>query len=269
MSGGPARPTLVLWHPGLVPDLADKRRVQSFWDRKPCGSAHATAPEGTLDYFRQVERKRYHLEPFIEEYADFESTRGKRVLEIGVGLGTDFVRFARAGAEVFGVDLTERSVSLVRDRLALEGLDGDVQVGDAESLPFEDGTFDVVYSWGVLHHTPDPAQAIREAVRMVRPGGRLCVMLYARRSWVAFGLWARYALLRGRPGRSLSWAVANHMESAGTRAYLPSEIPELFGRLPGLRVEHVGTPYDRRVAGPLASLTGRRLGWFLVIQASG
>lgn len=252
-----------------VSDLAEKRRVQGFWDRKPCGSAHTTAPEGTSDYFRQVEQRRYELEPFIEDYADFESTRGQRVLEIGVGLGTDFVRFARAGATAVGVDLTETAVSLVRERLALEGLDGHVSVADAEDLPFEDGGFDVVYSWGVLHHTPDPAKAIREAVRMVRPGGRLCVMLYARRSWVAFGLWARYGLLRGRPDRSLSWAVANHMESAGTRAYLPSEIRELFGPLPGLTIEHVGTPYDRRVGGPLASLTGRRLGWFLVIRAFG
>jgi hypothetical protein len=99
----------------------------------------------------------------------------------------------------------------------------------------------------------------------VKPGGRVCVMLYARHSWVAFGLWLRYALLRGRPWLSLADVVAGHMESVGTRAFTRAELRELFGGLSELQVEHVGTPYDRRVAGPLARLTGRRLGWFLVV----
>lgn len=241
--------------------------MRRFWERKPCGSAHATAQEATKEYFDQVERRRHELEPFIAHYAAFESARGQRVLEIGVGLGTDFIRFARAGAEVVGVDLTERAVSLVRERLAVEGLEGDVHVADAERLPFESDTFDVVYSWGVLHHTPDQSAAIGEAVRMVKPGGRICLMLYARRSWVAFALWARYALLAGRPDRSLAWAISNYMESTGTRGYTPREIRGLLAELPGLTIEHVGTPYDRRVAGPLASWTGRRLGWFLVVRA--
>jgi ubiquinone/menaquinone biosynthesis C-methylase UbiE len=186
------------------------------------------------------------------------------VLEVGVGLGTDFTRFARAGAKVTGVDLTERSIELVRERLATEQLEGDLMVADAEALPFESGSFDVVYSWGVLHHTPRTEQAIREVLRVVKPGGRVCVMLYARHSWVAFGLWVRHALLRGRPWLSLADVVAGHMESVGTRAFTRAELRTLFGELTELQVEHVGTPYDRRVAGPLARLTGRRLGWFMV-----
>lgn len=251
-----------------MPAASDaKSAVREFWERKPCGSTHATAHEGTKEYFAQVERRRHELEPFIEHFADFRSADGLRVLEIGVGLGTDFIRFARAGAEAVGVDLTERAVSLVRERLALEGLQGDVRVADAEQLPFESGTFDIVYSWGVLHHTPDQPTAIREAVRMVKPGGRICLMLYARRSWVAYALWSRYALLKGRPRRSLAWAIANHMESTGTRGYTPSEIRSLLSDLPELTIEHVSTPYDRRVAGPVAAWTGRQLGWFLVVRA--
>ena len=180
---------------------------RAYWEADPCGAAHGEAPEGTPEFFAQVERKRNELEPFIARYADFPLTRGQRVLEIGVGAGTDFMRFARAGADATGVDLTEHAIRLVRQRLDNEGLQAHLQQADAEALPFEDEAFDRVYSWGVLHHTPDTARAVREAVRVLAPGGRLCVMLYARHSWVAYGLWAKHALLKGRPTRSLatSW----------------------------------------------------------------
>lgn len=243
-----------------------KERVRVFWDTKPCGAKHSEAPEASQEFYDEVERRRHELEPFIGHYAGFASARNKRVLEIGVGLGTDFVRFARTGAHVTGVDLTPRAVELVRRRLELEGLKGDVRVADAEHLPFDSRTFDRVYSWGVLHHTPDTPRAVQEAIRVLKPGGELCVMLYARRSWVALGLWLRYALLPGRPRTSLAEVLANHMESEGTKGYTARELREMFSGLVDLRVEHVATPYDRRVVGPVAGPTGRFLGWFVVVR---
>lgn len=243
-----------------------KAEVRDFWQHRPCGSKHADAPEGTPEFYAEVEGARERLEPFIATYADFTSTRGKEVLEIGVGLGTDLTRFARAGARVTGVDLTERAIENTRRRLELAGVASDLCVADAERLPFDDASFDVVYSWGVLHHTPHPELAMAEAVRVLRPGGRLCVMLYARRSWVALGLWLRHAALVGRPWRSLSYVIAHHMESEGTRAYSRAELRTAFSGLESLTVEHVVTPYDRRVAGPLARLISPRLGWFLVVR---
>jgi ubiquinone/menaquinone biosynthesis C-methylase UbiE len=243
-----------------------KEQVRSFWSRTPCGSWDATAQEGTREYYDQIEARRYELEPFIHDYADFASTRGQQVLEIGVGLGTDHVQFARAGAELHGVDLTERGIELLRNRLEQEGLSSELQVADAEQLPFADDRFDVVYSWGVLHHTPDTPRAIREAIRVLRPGGRICVMVYARHAWVSYGLWARHGPLSRRPFRSIADVLYHHMESLGTKGYTKREARRMFSGIEQLRIEKVATPYDVEYAGGLARLTGRQLGFFMVIR---
>lgn len=241
-----------------------KERVKSFWEEEPCGVVHAAAPEGTSEFFAQIERTRNELEPFIAEFADFEGARGKRVLEIGVGAGTDFIRFVRAGAVATGVDLTEHAVALVRRRVELEGFEASLRTADAEALPFDDGTFDRVYSWGVLHHTPDTARSMHEAIRVLRPGGELCVMLYARHSWVAYGLWVRHALLAGKPRQSLADVLSSHMESDGTKGFTKAEMRNLCTGLEDLRIDKVPTDYDRQISRGLARLTGNQLGWFLV-----
>jgi ubiquinone/menaquinone biosynthesis C-methylase UbiE len=243
-----------------------KRRVRDFWQREPCGSTLTYLEPGSPEFFAEVERTRYSAEPFISEHADFAGAAGKSVLEIGVGLGTDFIRFARAGARMTGIDITPRAVELVRGRLRLEGLEAEVLVADAERLPFADGSFDRVYSWGVLHHTPDTSTAIREAIRVTRPGGELCVMLYGRRSWAAAGAWIRNALLRRRPFKSISQVLAESIESEGTKGYTQRELREMFRALQNLRVESVVTVYDKRYFGPLTRITGNRFGWFRVIR---
>lgn len=243
-----------------------KEEVRRFWNRTPCGSWDATAPEGSREYYDQVEARRYELEPFIKDLAGFDATRGQKVLEIGVGLGTDHVQFARAGADLHGVDLTEKGIELVGRRLELEGLRSELQVADAEGLPFADDRFDVVYSWGVLHHTPDTPRAIREAIRVLRPGGRLCLMVYARHAWVSYGLWFRHGPLSRRPLRSLSDVLHHHMESLGTKGYTKREMRRMVGGLDELDIRKVVTPYDREYAGPLAGLAGGLAGFFLVVR---
>lgn len=246
-----------------------KGAVRAFWEDKPCGSKHASTTEGTPEFFEEVAAARDRLEPYIARFAAFDDTAGKEVLEIGVGLGSDHVRFARAGAVLTGVDLTPAAIDLTQRRLALEGLWSDLSVADAEALPFHDRSFDVVYSWGVLHHTPDSDRAIREALRVLRPGGRACLMLYARRSWVGAGLWTRYGLLRGRPWLSVARILAEHLESPGTKAFTRRELEARFARLDDPTFERALSPADRKVAGPLAAATARWLGFYFVVRGAG
>lgn len=233
-----------------------KADVANFWEREACGERYGTDQDVI----------RYALEPEILATADFASGSDKRVLEIGVGMGADLVRWALAGAEVTGIDLTHRAVAITRQRLSERGLQGEVRQADAEDLPFGDGSFDIVWSWGVLHHTPRADLALVEATRVLRTGGRYAVMVYHRRSWLAFAAWVRWGLLRGRPVMSLSRAVA-HVESPGTRAYTVAELRALLGPfLDQLQVRPVLTHWDRKVAPGIAAATGDRFGWFLVVE---
>jgi SAM-dependent methyltransferase len=160
-----------------------KERVRAFWQAHPCGTKFSDAEMGTREFFERVEAHRYTKEWHIPSAADFAGTKGLRVLEIGCGLGTDGAQFAEAGAIYTGVDLTEAAIDLARKRFQLFDLPGEFRVADAENLDFADESFDVVYSHGVLHHTPDTAAAVAEVHRVLKPGGRAIVMLYHRGSY--------------------------------------------------------------------------------------
>ncbi len=160
-----------------------KERVRAFWQAHPCGTKFAEASPGTRRFYELVEEHRYRKEWHIPAAADFSSARDKRVLEIGCGLGTDGAQFALAGADYTGIDLTDAAVDLARQRFDVFNLPGTFRTADAENLDFPDESFDVVYSHGVLHHTPDIVRAVQEVHRVLRPGGRAVVMLYHRDSY--------------------------------------------------------------------------------------
>jgi SAM-dependent methyltransferase len=167
----------------IDPSQELKERVRAFWQEHPCGTKFSDAEMGTREFFDRVEAHRYGKEWHIPIAADFSSTRGLKVLEIGCGLGTDGAQFAKAGADYTGIDLTEASIELAKKRFELDGLKGEFRVSDAEMLDFADETFDLVYSHGVLHHTPETGAAVREVHRVLKPGGRAMVMLYHRGSY--------------------------------------------------------------------------------------
>jgi len=174
----------------------DKAETQKHWNAEPCGAATAAGLEpGTDEFYRKVEAERYeHYAPWLKGAVDFTAFSGQKLLEIGPGLGTDHAQFARARARTFAVDLTTTHLQLTRRRFALEGLTTGLARADAENLPFLNASFDAVYSFGVLHHTPDIATSIVEVRRVLRPGGVAIVSLYHRHS--AF-YWFATMLCRG------------------------------------------------------------------------
>lgn len=240
------------------PRLGNIHDVQRFWDDEACGER-----DGALQ-----EERRYAKEPEIFDFASFESARGLDVLEIGVGMGADFIRWLFAGARPIGIDLTHRAVRITADRIR-ERMDIEqppLAVADCEHLPFADRSFDVVYSWGVLHHTPDTSAGIAEAIRVLRPGGAFKAMLYHRRSWFALAAWIRFGLLQGRPWRSASAAIS-YVESPGTKAFTRDEVASMLEGLVDVKVTPQLTHWDRRLFPGIAWLLGDRLGWHLLVEA--
>lgn len=167
----------------VAPGSQVKKQVQAFWQNSPCDSWFTDAERGTPEFYRTLDEHRYQVHRQLLSAVDFEKTRGLRVLEIGCGCGSEAERFARAGARYTAVDLTNAAVGITQRRFQLAALPGSFTQGDAENLPFADGSFDLVYSHGVLHHTPDTPRTIREVHRVLAPGGRAMIMLYYRDSF--------------------------------------------------------------------------------------
>ena len=277
VSGVSASPTLPEGASAL------KARVKAFWNRESCDTGQAHSEKFSREYFEQIEQWRYWDQPFIHSFAQFTRYRDKRVLEVGFGAGTDFIQWLRAGARVSGVDLTEEALANVRHRIQVYGLPQpeNLQVADAENLPFPASTFDLGYSWGVLHHTPNTEKALAELVRVVRPGGEIKIMLYNRRGMYAWKMWVKHALLKGRPWKSLRWVLWNHVESIGTKGYTEKEVRRMLTPLglTDIHMERFLTSNDRVISPGLLprlgdfvlayihALTGNRLGWFRGISA--
>ena len=204
-------------------DQALKQQVQDHWNRESCGEASAVV--GDVFDLSAQERERYLLEPYIMGFARFEDARDKDVLEIGVGMGADHLMWGRFGPRsLSGVDLTERAIEFTRRRLNEEGLVSDLHVADAEALPFNANSFDLVYSWGVMHHSPATQRCIDEAWRVLRPDGVARIMVYNKWSVIGMMLWVRYGLLTGRLGCPLADIYFDHLESPGTKAYTLAEV---------------------------------------------
>jgi ubiquinone/menaquinone biosynthesis C-methylase UbiE len=249
------------------------RTVRDYWDAAPCGTSEVNPTLPEPDFFREHSRVRYGREPHIPQFAEFESWKGRRVLEIGAGIGADFTRFLQAGARIAGLDISFRSLRLARRNAALAGADAPLVQADAESIPFAASSFDLVYAWGVLHHTSNPARALAEIHRVLKPGGECRAMLYHRASLVGLQVYLRFGLLAGRPFAPLHELMSGHVQSPGARAFRREEARALFTPFEDVTVEPVVTVYDlrwsRRGFAPrwAQRLVPSRFGWFLLVRA--
>ena len=251
-----------------------KRDVATFWDSQPCGSADGDSlEEGSREYFDLIERERIEREGSIAAHVDFEELSGKRVLEVGCGIGTDFRRFARSSAEAIGVDLSRQSLSLAKRSLDVYGLKSALIAADGERLPFGDNIFDLVYSWGVIHHSPNPEKVVAEIHRVLAPGGTVLAMVYNMRSLFVFQVWLYYGLLKANPFASRRSLLSQHVESPDTKAFSRKEAASLFASFRRLSVRPMITAYDLRIGRRLflprwlKRVVPSRFGWFMVVRA--
>jgi ubiquinone/menaquinone biosynthesis C-methylase UbiE len=229
--------------PGLKEDVRD------FWNADPCGSRYL----GDRADFEDHAQARYRLEPYIHEFAGFARSEGKHALEIGVGMGADYLEWLKAGAQATGVDLSRTSLEQAKRRCEMAGYPPDLRVSDAEQLPFPDDTFDIVYSYGVVHHSPDTPQCIREAGRVLKPGGALRIMIYHHPSLTGFMLWLRFGWLRGK---SLRQCVRDHLESPGTKSYTQEEARAMLQGFEQMEFRQVFSPGDLLLNEPSARFRG-------------
>jgi SAM-dependent methyltransferase len=261
----------------------EKQRAREQWGQDPCGEIYGREHEfGTREFFDRVERHRYQeYAPWMPSVMGFDRFRGARLLEIGCGMGTDLLQFARGGAYVTGADLTPRSVEISKKRFSLYGMPGQFIITDGERLPFADESFDVVYSNGVLHHTPGTDVAIREAHRVLRPGGTAKVMLYHRNSLAYWGeLFFRRGLLGGEllRGRSMSDVMSRWVEISTAEArplvkvYSRREAADLFKMFSRVEteIEQITRTELRFLKGIPESIfrrLRRTVGWNVIITA--
>ena len=251
--------------------MATNKEVRSFWEREPCGTGVSITkniePE-SREWFEQIEAHRYNVEPYIHSIAQFTRFHGKKLQEVGVGAGTDHLQWARAGAECHGVDLTEAAIETTRKHLALYGLTSNLQRVDAERLPFEDNSFDVVYSWGVIHHEEHPEKIIAKILRVLKPGSTFIGMVYGLYSPTIVKAWVKHGLLKGRPWRSFRDITWNHVESVGTKAYTSPQVRTLFGGFGKLSLRRMITIYDPdKWPKWISSCFPDNWGWFIALRA--
>lgn len=262
--------------PSEAARIHDEARRQ--WSQSPAGSwAAGDEPLGTPESFTRVEAHRYQDQPWMHDTFQYHRFAGAKVLEVGVGLGTDHLQFARAGADMSGIDLTPRSIEMTRRRFELEGYSSDLRLMDAEQLDFADGTFDAVYSFGVLHHIPSPDRAFREIARVLRPGGAFLGALYSRESAFWWRLMVQRHLTlpsRREPLEDLLARIETGADDARPKVQLYGR-EELrtalqdagFARV-ALKRRHLGLKRLEPLLGSrLAAELGRRAGWYLVHEA--
>ncbi len=224
--------------------MSNKNAVKEFWNASSCGEDLYLQGSTEKDAYNNQSSMRYYLEPYIPEFANFKNTIGKDILEIGVGLGSDHQKFAENGAILTGIDLTDRAIQYTKKRFQIYNLNSNLLVDDAENLSFNNDSFDMVYSWGVIHHSPDTSKAISEIFRVLRKDGEARIMIYSKYSIVGYMLWIRYALFKLKPFTTLTEIYSNYLESPGTKAYSVREAKKLFKEFKDVKINTILTHSD-------------------------
>jgi SAM-dependent methyltransferase len=266
----------------------DKIEAQKQWDSDPCGasSVRDQVPE-SLDFYRAIRSYRYNEHaPWFDRVVGFDAVHGRDILEIGVGLGSDHYRFARARNRMTALDLSREHLRQSGRHLQLEGLSTRLLHGDAENLPFFGSSFDIVYAFGALHHTPDTQAAVEEIRRVLKPGGQAIIGLYHRYSWfLIFSVLLYSGVLHGglwRKGWRRLLSEFEYRSNPGSASPLVKvlsrrSVRALFARFAHVRLQtcHVEASHFSLLGPVLRPLGRERLerwlgfgGWYLVARAT-
>ena len=159
--------------------------VKKFWNDRPCNIKHSSKELGTMEYFDEVELKKFRAEPHILKFTEFPQWKNKKVLEVGCGLGTVGINFALNGADYTGVELSKESLEIAKKRFEVYNQSGKFYLGNAEELSsfVHIETYDLIYSFGVIHHSPHPEKIVSQIKKYMNENSVLKIMLYAKDSW--------------------------------------------------------------------------------------
>ncbi len=260
-----------------------KSETQKQWNNDPCGAVTAKEFEpGTPEFFSAVEKYRYEIySPWLKDEIKFKRFNQKYVLEIGGGLGTDHIQFAKAGAKTFDLDLAKEHLRLAKSRLTQSNFAGNFIYGDAELSPFKNNSFDAVYSFGVLHHTPDTQKSIDEVYRVLKQNGEALIMLYYKHSYFYwFSLFFIKGILRGnlfKMNMSEIMSLFVEYSTSGARplvkVYTKSEARQMFKDFSRIEIKirqltQEDFPYIGKLI-PVSVLNffSRFIGWNIFIRA--
>ncbi len=194
---------------------------------------------GSPEFYRKVDEVRYRQEPYLEGFFSELIVPGAASLEVGIGLGTDLRTFAKAGMQVTGLDYSPGNAHLSQQGLDACDLKGKVVSGDAEQLPFPDTSFDICYSWGCLHHSPETRKSIDELYRVLKPGGSVMVMLYHKGYQYLYMLLAYILTFRwlSMPlQRYISW---RYDSAPLSQMFSRKELFDMFGRFDNVQIRVV------------------------------
>lgn len=249
--------------------------IKTYWNNRPCNIRHSNQPIGTVEYFDEVERRRYFNEPHNYKFAEFDRWKGCKVLEIGCGIGTDAVNFARAGADYTGLDISGESIALAKRRFEVYDLVGRFIECNAESIDSvlnSNEKFDLIYSYGVIHHSPHPPEIIANLPKYMKSGSTAKVMLYAKNSW-------KNILISG--GLEQPEAQSNCPQAM---MYTVDEVKTLFSKFSTVDVvqdfifkyntekyikkEYMVEPWFEAMPDEMFKLFEKNLGWHLLINAT-
>lgn len=249
--------------------------VEEYWDAQPCNVRHSTVDGFTIEYFREVERKKFFVESHIENWVEFQKWEGKRVLDVGCGIGTVGAVFARNGANYTGVDLSSNSLAIAQKRFEVEGLSGTFRKINVETIGdvLDGESFDVIFSFGVLHHTPNPFIALQQLRRLAEENTVFLGMVYHRDSYKQALIDVEIAEPEAQPGCPIAYTYsleswASLLEASGWRAD-DLEVDHIFRwQIEPYKLNiYVPEPWFASMPPEIFAALEKKLGWHLLFKA--